>query len=63
MATGRCSPLYFGPIGQWLLALLTGSSRPPQETLRATADILAAFLGGTSIDEAIDAYDGIVETK
>jgi predicted dienelactone hydrolase len=48
------APFFFAPPGRWLLAQVMGGGRGPAATHQATADILAAFLGGRLTGAASD---------
>ncbi len=48
------APFFFAPPGRWLLAQVMGGGRGPAATHQATADILAAFLGGPLTGAASD---------
>jgi len=59
-------PLFFAPPGRWALTFVMGGGRGPEETQRATIDILDAFLSEPlgrepqDINAVVGRYDGII---
>lgn len=53
------APLFLAPPGRFAASLLIGGGRGPEETQRATTDILDAFLSGKDIDVVTRRYTGI----
>jgi predicted dienelactone hydrolase len=53
------APLFFAPPGRFALSLLIGGGRGPEETQRAAADILDAFLSAKDVPAAAASYKDI----